>query len=117
MPIPFGPIVINVEDWVYGLIAAVIGGGAAAAVTGISLSFTDPTKFNIENPHIVRDMCGMFLVAGVSHGFMFLAGRPLPSSIAVAKITETIQVQDHLAAKTTTTTVAETQIIPTEEKK
>lgn len=71
---------LNWKNWIYGLLAAIIGGGASAVVAAFSASMIAPGQFNLTD-HIGN----FFKLAGTTfaiNGFMsamfYLKQSPLP---------------------------------------
>lgn len=89
---------LDFGNWIYGLCAAVIGGGATAVVAAISISPSDPNYINT----IIR----IFASSAIVSAFMYLKQNPVPKHI-----TETT-----LTVQTTTATVTQTESKPEEPK-
>jgi hypothetical protein len=91
------------SQWLYGLMSAVIGGGAGAATAGFSANIVVP---NLNATQTLSIMGMTFVVSGVIAGLSFLHQQPLPS-VTVAKTTETVKADSSgavIASKTSTTT-------------
>lgn len=73
---------MNWQKWLYGLGAAVIGGGSGAVTSAISASMIDPKAFNIHGglAHLLELMVATFLVSGLLHAFGYLQQSPLPQA-------------------------------------
>lgn len=88
--------------WLYGLLAAAIGGGAGAIGTGVAQSIVDPTHADIK--HLLILMGTSFVVTGLLSGAGFLAKSPLPQ-VETATTTTSVQPQGDgvkITSKTTT---------------
>lgn len=72
---------MNWKKWLYGLGAAVIGGGAGSIAAGFSTAMVDPQRFNIHGGggHLLEVMGTTFVVSGILHAAGFLAQSPLPA--------------------------------------
>jgi hypothetical protein len=77
----------NTKTWVYGLSAAFVGGGAAAASACISTLVVAPNEVNLgpQLHHFLELLAITFIVSGVTNALNFLRQSPLPpdSSITV----------------------------------
>lgn len=80
------------ENWLYGLLTAVITGGANAVVGGVSLNLVDPNHFNAQNADLYKVVWTLFLANGTMSFFLFLKQTPLPPKL-VEKTTETHTVE------------------------
>lgn len=68
------------RKWLYGLGAAIIGGGATSVTAAFSAMLIAPNQFNIHGGggHVL-EMIGMtFAVSGTLHAFGYLSQSPLP---------------------------------------
>lgn len=73
-------------NWFYGLISGIIGGGASAVTSGISVSMIDPKDWSIGSAKFFT-LCGIvFLANGMLSAFFFLKQTPLPP---LARVTVT----------------------------
>lgn len=89
--------------WLYGLVAAVVAGGAGAIGTGVAQSIVDPTHADIR--HLLLLMGTSFIITGLLSGAGFLAKSPLPQ-VETATTTTSVQPQGEgvkITSKTTTT--------------
>lgn len=72
----------RVEKWLKGLIAAFIGGGAAAVTSGLTSMGFAPDKFNLTDLHGVLRVLGLmaanFLVSGFLSTMFYLRQSPVP---------------------------------------
>lgn len=66
--------------WLHGLMAALIGGGASAVVSGITVSAFDPAKFNFGQDivRLLEFMAVQFGLSGILSVFAYLKQSPLP---------------------------------------
>jgi hypothetical protein len=80
------------QKWVYGLAAAVIGGGAASVTAAFSATVIDPASFNIHAGlgHILELMGVCFLINGLMHAAGYLAQSPLPAVVSIDTTTVTV---------------------------
>jgi hypothetical protein len=79
------------KKWLYGLAAAVIGGGAASISAGFGTILADPAKFNFHGGggNLFEVMGITFVVSGLLHAAGYLAQSPLPSIITTVTTTTT----------------------------
>lgn len=75
---------LDIGNWLYGLFAAVVGGGATAVVAAISINQSDP--------HYLNTVGRIFLTSAAFSAFMYLKQKPLPEHI-VSKTTTTLTVE------------------------
>lgn len=70
----------RVRHWLHGLVAAFIGGGAAAFTATISANIIKPDSFNLTSSlHATLELIGCcFLVNGILNTFFYLKQSPLP---------------------------------------
>jgi len=70
----------QIKDWLYGLGAAFIGGGAAAFAGGSAAAIIAPETFNMKDGmgHTMQLTGAIFVLAGLTHVFAYLQRRPLP---------------------------------------
>lgn len=76
------------ENWLYGLFAGFIGGGASAVTSGITLNMVDSKDFNIYTSKFYTTVAAIFLVNGTMNMFMFLRQTPLPKIVTTTTVTE-----------------------------
>lgn len=71
---------MNWKPWLHGLLAAFIGGGAAAGAAAISGMVVKPQAFNlgVELKSTLTLMAGTFLLSGIISVLLFLQKSPLP---------------------------------------
>lgn len=97
-------------NWIYGLAAAFIGGGASSISTGFAVSIVDPKDFVLFGPKSLHVMWITFCFNGVLIGCAFLKQNPLP---AIRTVT-TVETITHQPASPTVvkTTIEETKVGP-----
>jgi hypothetical protein len=99
-------------NWLYGLFAGFIGGGAGAVVTGVTASMLVPDKLAVGSTKSFELIGVVFLVHGCISMAMFLQQNPLPKQIKVvdesASVTSTEGGKVTMMATKTTTTVTDT---------
>jgi hypothetical protein len=71
------------KRWLFGLLAAFIGGGAGAFSSGIAANWLDPKDFNIAAGlrHMLALMGATFLISGATHAMAYLAQSPIPREV------------------------------------
>lgn len=62
--------------WLHKLVAALVGGGAAAVTAGVSVSLIDPHQWELLN--LLKLMGVTFLLNGLMSVMMFLKDKPIP---------------------------------------
>jgi len=72
----------NIKHWLYGLLAAAIGGGAGAVTSAISASLIKPEAFNLggQLKPTIDLMMACFLLNGLVSMFFYLKQSPLPKN-------------------------------------
>lgn len=85
LTLPFGFGELDWDDWVYGVVAAFIGGGASAFSAGVATVFNHPTS--IWAKEFWSIVSTTFVVAGLLSLMTFLRTKPVPEK----KITATTQ--------------------------
>ena len=95
-------------NWIYGLFAGGIGGGASAVSGAFAASAIDSTHFGFGSTASWKLMGLMFLMNFMKDGFLYLKQNPLPTVKTVTKV-ETVERQQHPPA-VVTTTVEETKV-------
>ena len=85
---------MNWRPWLYGLGAAIIGGGATSVTAAISGAIVAPESFNLHGGglKVIELMITTFMVAGAMHAFAYLSQSPLPAQTITAKISVTEKV-------------------------
>lgn len=87
----FGNFAIG--KWLYGLIAAFIGGGAGAVTSGISAAWIAPDTFNLSKMHNMLLLMGAsFVTTGLLNGAAYLHQQPLPAFVVDSNTIQTTQV-------------------------
>lgn len=72
----------STREWIRGLIAAFISGGAGSVGTGITLNMIDPDHYNLSQAHLMlKAMLIAFLLHAIIGVMMFLAKNPLPPEV------------------------------------
>ena len=69
------------RNWLYGLFSALIGGGAGAVTSAVSVSIMDPKDFNLMGAKTLQLAGMVFLVNGALSAFFYLKQSPLPSVV------------------------------------
>jgi hypothetical protein len=86
------------SKWLYGLVSAIIGGGAGAATAGVGANLVVP---NLKAAQTLEIMGMTFLVSGVIAGLAFLHQQPLPT-VTVEKTVESVTTGPESVTKSTT---------------
>lgn len=81
-------VLLQWETWVYGLVAALIGGGAGAISTGFAQVIIDPQHADIR--HLLALMGTSFVVAGILSAAAYLSKSPLPPIITTTTAEQTV---------------------------
>lgn len=79
---------LDFSNWVMGLWAAFIGGGAGAFSAGLATIVVDPRDFNIYTAKFWQVVFGTFVISGLGPFFAYLHTKPLPD---VKQIEKTVQ--------------------------
>lgn len=74
------------SKWLYGLVSAIIGGGAGAATAGVGANLVVP---NLHASQTLAIMGMTFAVSGAIAGLAYLHQQPLPA-VTVEKTTKTM---------------------------
>jgi hypothetical protein len=85
-------------NWLAGLWAAVIGGGANAVAGGVAINMVDPHHFNAQNSDFYRLVIGLFAANATVSFFMYLKQNPVPQHL-VSKTTATLTVEKTIETK------------------
>ena len=96
------------SKWLYGLISAIIGGGAGAATAGFSANMVVP---NLNTTQTLSIMGMTFAVSGAIAGLAYLHQEPLPS-VTVAKVTETVKADASGVVTASKSTMTTTMVQP-----
>lgn len=78
MKLPLGLGKLDWSEWLMGLGAAVIGGGATAAIAAVSFA---PSHWANHPEELYSMLWSMFGIGCVLNGLMFIRQKPLPSVI------------------------------------
>ncbi len=102
-------------SWLYGLFYGMIGGGASAVVSGVTVALSDPKDYAIGSGKFLGLVTTVFIANAVLSMFLYLKQTPLPA----AKVVTAVQTVEQPGKPTKTiTTVEETKLvkeIPTQE--
>lgn len=78
--------------WFYGLMAAIIGGGASSVTAAVSAGFIDPEKFNLTHPMAtIKLMAVVFLLNALMSMFLYLKQSPMPPIVNDAPAAPTVK--------------------------
>ncbi len=97
-------------NWLYGLVAGFIGGGAGAVVTGVTASMLVPDRLAIGSSKFFVLIGVVFLAHGCISTMMYLQQHPLPNRITLVEESKSRVVEPDkttVTATKTTTTVME----------
>ena len=72
---------LDVKDWTYNLLTAMISGGAGAVSAAIAGAVIDPTKLNLAGVESLKLMGWTFAISALLKMFNFLSSTPLPAII------------------------------------
>lgn len=80
------------KQWVHGLFAAIIGGGASAVTAGVTVSAIRPDTFNFAGQvwPTLELMTALFIVNGFIAAFAYLKQSPLPAESLEVTETKTV---------------------------
>ena len=80
MRLPAGLGDLDFAEWLRGLLAAFVGGGASAITSGITVSAMDSKDYNLaEGAGKLYSLMGvLFMVNGLLSAAMFLRNKPVP---------------------------------------
>ncbi len=81
---------LDFGNWVKGLIAAFIGGGASAFSAGLSSMVVDPHDFTIYSAKFWKLIFGTFVISGLVPFFAYLHNKPVPDTKEVEHTVKTI---------------------------
>lgn len=112
--LPLGIGNLDFEDWLHGLIAAFVQGGAGAVTGGITVATMDPKDYFLGSHKLYALMLAMFLVNGILGAMAFLRQKPVPDYKTVKTTVETTEQARRPAV--VVTTVEETHVEPKELK-
>lgn len=92
MNLPMGFGKLDWSDWIRGIFAAFIGGGATAVSGAFALVLNDPKDFNIQTGMFWTTVTTMFVISGFINLMMFLRSKPVPEyKVVTTTTTETTQ--------------------------
>jgi hypothetical protein len=79
MNLPNGFGRLDFGDWLYGLGAAFIGGGAGAVSAGLGVSMLDPKDWNLGTGKLYALVGSVFVINGLLNMMAFLREKPAAS--------------------------------------
>ena len=106
MNLPNGFGRLDFSDWLYGLGAAFIGGGAGAVSAGLGVSMLDPKDWNLGTGKLYALVGSVFVINGLLNMMAFLREKPLPGIKAVQASRDTGQTLN--ARSVTTLSISDT---------
>lgn len=80
------------SHWLYGLIAATIGGGAGAISAGFAAPMIAPGQFGVGGDpgwNNLKLMAAVFVISGIVSAAAYLKQSPLPAQIVTVTDTKT----------------------------
>jgi len=80
-------------NWVYGIFAGFIGGGASAVTSGITLNMVDGQDFNIYTHKFYVMTGAIFIVNGTLNMLAFLSKSPLPTVVTKTVVEKTEEIK------------------------
>jgi hypothetical protein len=102
-----GGFKLDWQHWLYGLVAAGIGGGAGAVVTAGSANVVLPNTVNLDEGF--HTMMLLFKVSFIAHALIsvafYLQKSPLPAIEETTKATVSLTTQEGQPPKVTSTVV------------
>lgn len=107
MKLPGSLGLLDWSKWIYGLVSAIIGGGAGAATAGVGANLVVP---GLKASQTLSIMGMTFVVSGVFNGLAYLHQQPLPAVTTTDKATSSVTVEPSgtvTASKTTETTTVQ----------
>jgi len=114
LPFFLALVALDWGDWIYGLTAAIVTGGASSVASGFSLIVVAPDQFSVAHPGLlIKSMLTVFAVNGILSGFSFLRNKPIPQQVvhqttyAVAESNEIGQPTRVVQTTTKSTTTSE----------
>lgn len=98
---------LDFSNWMMGLWAAFIGGGAGAFSAGLATIVVDPHDFSIYSAKFWKVVSGTFVISGLGPFFAYLHSKPLPdvitttttTTLMTAPSTTQVTVQTHVEEK------------------
>jgi hypothetical protein len=67
--------------WIYGLLSAVIGGGASSVTAAIAASIIKPQDFALAGAASIKLMLSVFAINALISLFLYLKQSPLPKIV------------------------------------
>ena len=83
---------LDLGNWLYGLLAAVIAGGANAVVGGVAINMVDPAHFNAQHADFYKLVTALFLANATMSFFLYLKQNPIPAHL-ISKTTTTLTIE------------------------
>lgn len=78
---------LDLGNWLYGLVAAVVGGGANAVVAGVAINIADPSHFNASTGPFYKIVGTVFAANATMSFFLYLKQTPLPKLVSKTVVT------------------------------
>lgn len=78
------------SKWLYGLVAAGIGGGASAAYGALSVMIVDPKDFNPQTGRFYAVSGLMFTFGALTSFLMYLKEHPVPEIVSSSRHESTV---------------------------
>lgn len=105
--LPLGLGELDLANWLRGLVAAIISGGAGAISGGLAVTLKDPNHYNLQDGlgNVMSIMSTAFIINGLIGAAMYLTKSPLPEFKTVTTTVE--KTETGPPAKTTTVTTRE----------
>ena len=69
---------LDFMGWIYGLLSAIIGGGAGAVTAAVAAAIIKPQDFAFADASSLKLMFWVFIVNGTLNMFYYLKQSPLP---------------------------------------
>jgi hypothetical protein len=76
--LPAGLGNLDWSDWIKGIVAAFVGGGAGAVTSGVVVSLGDPQQYNMGTQKFYVLVGTVFAMSGMMNMMAFLRTKPLP---------------------------------------
>lgn len=89
------------SDWIYGLFAGSIAGGASAVVSCVTVALNDPKDYGVGSGKFLTLFATVFITNAVMSMFLYLKQNPVPKVKTVTTI-EKVELQQNPPAKVTT---------------
>jgi hypothetical protein len=105
MQLPGGLGNLDWSDWIKGIVAAFVGGGAGAVTSGIVVSLGDPQQYNMGTQKFYVLVGSVFLMSGLMNMMAFLRSKPIPDVKQRETTVESMGGQIK-------TTIKETEMVP-----